>query len=449
MTRRTAMYGDIAIAGEGKALISFKSVTSKDVDVTKVAIETENEIGEIAAWGANNDYPQLLLKNLRLNGAGLSGLKVLTKTHYGSGFVLAKETFEDDKRIITPQSIKQYPEINDFWKRNQMKRFWRETIKDLEYWSLAFPEYILSNDFKKITRVKRQQTANCRFSVMNEKTNYVEKIFLSTKFGQGVDVNSKYVATIPLIDSYWSAEEVKEYCKLNKIRNFVRPLFYPLVDETYYPRTDWHAVNDNGWFEIANSIPQFKKAIFQNQINIKYHIEVSEEYFSRKYGEDWDTFKPEKRISIREKFVDEVDAALRDPVNAGGSIMSTMYKDDTGAIQAGLKITAVDDKYKEGSYLPEASAANSEILFALGVDPSLIGAGIPGGKLGAGSGSDKRESFLILSALCKTNRETTLEPFEFIQEYNGWDDSLIGGFEDTVLTTLDANPTGTEKAAQL
>ena len=74
---------------------------------------------------------------------------------------------------------------------------------------------------------------------------------------------------------------------------------------------------------------------------------------------------------------------------------------------------------------------------------------IPGGKLGAGSGSDKRESFLILSALTKSNRETTLEVFDFIKEYNKWDDNLIGGFEDTVLTTLDKNPTGSQKATNL
>jgi hypothetical protein len=36
--------------------------------------------------------------------------------------------------------------------------------------------------------------------------------------------------------------------------------------------------------------------------------------------------------------------------------------------------------FKDGSYLPEAEAANSEVLLGSWVDPS-IGAGIPGGKL--------------------------------------------------------------------
>lgn len=445
----TVLHGDIAYTTSG-ALISFKNGSKPNATPTSVIIETENKVQDkVAAWGPNNDYPQKLLKNLQLNGAGLSGLKVLARTHYGSGFVLAKETFEDGKRIITPQSINAYKEINEFWKKNQMKRFFRETIIDLEYWSLGFPEYILSADYKKINRVKRQQTANGRFSVMNENSGGIENLYLSTKWDKGVSLESKYVSKIPLIDSYWSADDVRKYCKKNGIRNFCRPIFYPLVSETYYPKTAWHSVNDNGWFEIANSIPKFKKAIFQNQINIKYHIEVNEEYFSRKYREDWVKKTAAQKDQIRKDFVVEIDSALRDPNNAGGSLMSIAYKDNTGSVVPGLKITPIDDKYKEGSYLPEASAANSEILFALGVDPSLIGAGIPGGKLGAGSGSDKRESFLILSALTKSNRETTLEVFDFIKEYNKWDDNLIGGFEDTVLTTLDKNPTGSQKATNL
>lgn len=445
-------HGDIAYLSGSKTLVSFKNTIDVDSSATKIIVDTEHTVNsKIAAWGPNNDYPQKLLKQLRSNGAALSGLRVLTKTHYGSGFVLVEESFDDDgKRILTPKSINQYPEIKEFWKKSQMKKFFRETIKDEEYWSLAFPEYILSNNYKKINRVKRQQTANARFEVMNEETGFIENVYFSTKWKDGVNLDSKYVSDpIPLIDPYWSAKEVKEYCKANGIKKFIRPIFYPLVDETYYPIPEWQSINKSGWLEISNSIPEFKKAIFENQINIKYIVEVHEEYFSRRYKDEWENFKTEKREELRKQLVNEIDEHMRGTNKAGGSLMSVTYEDRTGKSVSGIKITPVDDKYKEGSYLPEASAANSEILFALGVDPSLIGAGIPGGKLGAGSGSDKREAFLILTALTKTNRESTLEVFEFIQEYNGWDEKLIGGFEDTVLTTLDKNPTGSQKAAQI
>ncbi|WP_340074544.1 hypothetical protein [Leptobacterium sp. I13] len=446
----TVFHGDIAITGQNtKALVSFSSAKSTDSNVTSVLLHTEESTGKIAAWGKNNDFPQKLLKKIRLNGAALSGLRVSRKAHYGSGFILAEEKYEDGKRSIVPKSINEFSYIKTFWVKNQMKRFWKETITDLEYFAIAFPEYVLSKDFKTINRIKRQKTADCRFEVMDDGTRSVQNVYLSAKWAEGVDAVSKFVSKVPLIDSYWGAEEVKEYCKKNKIYNFIRPIFYPLVDENYYPKAEWHSAINSGWLDVANSIPKFKKAFIENQLNVKFLIEVSEEYFDRKYKEDWVSFTAEKRQEIRVQFVEELDEALRDTANAGKSIMSVVYKDDNGNPLPGLKVTAVDNKLKDGAYLQDTSAGNQEILTAIGVDPSLIGAGIPGGKLGAGSGSDKREAWFILSALMKTNRETTLEPFEFIQQYNGWPPDLIGGFEDTVLTTLDKNPTGTQKAAQL
>jgi len=443
-------HNDIAITQSGKALVTFKSPVDSKVEPSRVMIDSEYTTGSIASWGSNNDFPQKLLDSVRKNGAALSGLRVLRKAHYGSGFILAQETFDQEgKRLIQQKSIKQYPVISDFWNKSQMSRFWRETITDLEYFNIAFPEFILTENYKSIYSVRRQKTANCRFEVMDKETGFIKNCYISNHWATAAQLNSNYVAKVPLIDSYWSADQVKEYCKDHKIQKFIRPQFYPLVDESYYPKSEWHSVYNNGWVDVANSIPEFKKAIFRNQINIKFLIEVAEDYFHRAYPEDWETYTPERRKEIRDEFVTMLDSTLRDNANAGKSIMSMVYKDDMGNALPGLKINPIDNLLKEGSYLPEASAANSEILFALGVDPSLIGAGIPGGKLGAGSGSDKREAFLILSALLKTNRETTLEAFDFIKEYNQWPSDLIGGFEDTVLTTLDANPTGSQKAAQL
>jgi hypothetical protein len=444
----TVIYGDIAIAGvNDKALISFPK--KADSEVTTVIVDAKYTNGKIASWGSTNDFPQKLLKKIRQNGAALSGLRVSRKAHYGSGFIFAKQMNDGGKRVIEQQSLIDYPEINSFWRKNQMNRFWKETITDLEYLGIAFPEYVLSKDFKKINRVKRQKAADCRFSIMDHETKSIPSVFISSKWDEAVGQGSKYVEQVQLIDSYWSAEEVKEFCKKNKVHNFIRPIFYPLVDEKYYPKPEWHSSINSGWIDIANEIPQYKKSFFEQQINIKYHIEVADEYFERKYKEDWQTFKPEKKDSIRNEFVDLINETLSGSKNAGKSIMSMVYKDDNGNPLPGLKITPIDNKLGDGAFLQDTSAGNQEILTAIGVDPSLIGAGIPGGKLGAGSGSDKREAWFILSALMKTNRETTIETWEFIQDYNGWDESLIGGFEDTVLTTLDKNPTGTQKAAQL
>ena len=82
---------------------------------------------------------------------------------------------------------------------------------------------------------------------------------------------------------------------------------------------------------------------------------------------------------------------------------------------AKVAIGSLDD-----AYLPDSQAANSEILFAIGVDPCLVGSGLPGGNLGAGSGSDKREAFWQLNAEMGIYRQISLEPMYFIRDFNKW-----------------------------
>lgn len=433
------------LANGETAAYTFKNTSeSLDSSVTVVKVDVKDKTAEIASWGKKNDYPQQILKSVRPNGSASSGLRFLRKAHYGNGLVLVRDVANDQgKKEIQMVGLNEVPDIQKFFQDSQMNRFWKETIADLEWFSIAFPEYILTENFQKISKVRRQKTAWCRFSLPNE-NNLIEYVYISEKFGkETVEASSEYVEEVPLIDSYWSVDQVREYCKTNGIKKFIRPIFYPLIDEAMYPKSEWHAVAESGWLDVANSVPALKKSLFTNQMTIKYLVEINELYFQKIYNEKWAAFSPDERIDIRKKVVDAVNQSLSGNDNAGKSIQSMKFIEDQKEYSA-VTITAIDDKLKDGSYLPEAEAANSEVLFALGVDPTLIGAGIPGGKLGAGSGSDKREAFTILSALFKTNRETTLEVYEFISQYNAWDETIRAAFENTILTTLDANPTGSK-----
>ncbi|WP_417365560.1 hypothetical protein [Flavobacterium beibuense] len=452
---RSHIYGNIGFAdfNTGGAIISFKnSAGTEDTKVTSVKVETKDKVsGVIASWGPNNDYPQQIIAETKKNGTAIRSLSFNRRIHYGNGIVFLKldatEEGKHDPKVI-PINNPDMADVKAFFKKSQMARFFKETIADLEWWSIAFPEYILSNDFSQINKVKRHKTAWCRFEVMNEESGLIENVYISEKFGkEGVTPDSVYVSKVPLIDSYWSVEEVKEYCKENKIHNFIRPIFYPLIDEAYYPVSEWHAAFTSGWLGIANAVPKWVKSMFENQASIKYHIEIDERYYEVTFLNEWKQFTKARRDEERRKTLDSINEHLSGAENAGKSIQTMMYVNQDGVQESYIKITTIDDKFKEGAYLPQAEAANSEVAFASGVDSSVIGSGIPGGKLGAGSGSDKNAAYNIANALMKTNRETTLETFDFIRDYNEWDDNISAAFENTVLTTLDKNPTGSQKIA--
>jgi hypothetical protein len=410
---------------------------------TTVQIESTAGSAKIAAWGADNMYPSKVLEAARKNSSASRGISFLRKAHYGSGFVLMRDEVTDGKKDPKKVPLQSLPEINEFFKNSNFHKFSLEVISDLEWFYISFPEYIPSENGENITQVYRQRAAWCRFGI--DEKGKITKVYISEQFRRGkVETEGDFVEVVDYIDPYMPVESVKELVKTKRLKKFIRPTMFPLIDEPYYPIAEWHSIIESGWLDVANAVPELKRAIFNNQISIKYLIEIHEDYFTNVYGEQWRRFDPSERKKIREDVIDKINESLVGNDKAGKSIQAMMLTDSQGRQYSAVKITTIDDKLKDGSYLPEAEAANSEILVALGVDASLIGgSGIPGGN-GSGSGSDKREAFTILQALKKSDREISLDPFNFIKQYNNWPDDVYGAFENTVLTTLDKNPTGSK-----
>ena len=436
--------GDVYLGG--KAVFKFGNAAPTRTTVTEDdALFVEPKKGEVAKWGADNDYPQKFLKELRKNGTASGALRVLKSVHYGAGLVLKKtEKDEQGNRAQKVVPLAQEKVIHTFFKRNQMPRVWTELISDLETFSMAFPEFILSKDRKQITSVHRLKASWIRKEQYTAAQGFPTKLFYNAKWTATLNKKDKNTGTTHVIPSWFTADEVREYCKKKNIWKFCMPIAYPTADEGYYNKTDWHAVFHNGWFEVSNSIAKFKKSLFENQINVKYVVYIDDQYFEKTYADTWHKMKPEEQEKIKTDLITKIDEHMSGSESAGRSLYSPSYTDGTGKPIDGLRIEPIKNEIKDGSYLPDASAANSEILFALGVDPSLIGHGVPGGKLGAGSGSDKREAFTILQTLFASRRLTTLQVWDLLQDYNGWDSDLEATFENVVLTTLDKNPMGKE-----
>lgn len=398
-------------------------------------------------WGDSDKFPATISKAVRKNGSASSAMRVKERAHYGNGLTLFTTSKSDaGKKVINYVSIDEEPNIEAFFKKIKYKFFLQETIKDLEWFNVAFPEFVLSVDRKSIASVRRLKTAWCRYAAPNAE-GFVDKIYISSKFGvaSNTDVeDTTIVSEIPLLNPYLTREEIIDYCVKNNIDRFTIPFGYPVSDESFYPEADWHSILNSGWLEVANSVPEYKLNIFKNQVSIKYIIEIDERYFEKIYYQEWEKYDLEKKLSIRKTLIEAITNELSGNTNSGKSISSIMFEDQKNQQISAVKITPIDDKFKDGSYLPEAEAANSEVLFAMGVDPSVIGAGIPGGKLGAGSGSDKRVAFTIMQALKTPDRDVSLAPLEFVQDFNQWNPKIKFAYENTEITTLDKNPTSTQ-----
>src|SRR3546814_5328779 len=110
--------------------------------------------------------------------------------------------------------------------------------------------------------------------------------------------------------------------------------------------------------------------------------------------------------------------------NAQKALLTFFENDNQGKPKGKWEIVVIDDKMKDGAHLPDASAANSEILFAMGQNPAMSGQGNTGGSYSGGAnngGSNIRESGLDLRSQLRADRDILFTYFGFIQLYNGMD----------------------------
>ena len=137
--------------------------------------------------------------------------------------------------------------------------------------------------------------------------------------------------------------------------------------------------------------------------------------------------------------MDNFEKELTDTKNANKSLWTQYYIDESSRVNGEWKITRLEGEIKSDERLSMSVAANSEILFSLMVNPSTLGAGMPGGPYSgnAGSGSDIREGLLVSLILSHIEKQAVLDPVVLMYEFNGIHDIELK-YRNITLTTLDS-----------
>lgn len=432
-----------AVGGNNGAAIFFNKVKNPEHSNFKYAKENGLVNNRWLPWGESNQYPQEFAAKLDRTGVAIGGLKVLTAAHFGTGFQLYQGVETDEAITFKERLASSFPEINDFFLRSKYNIFNSEIILDFETWGLAFPEYLLSPNCDKVISIRRIKAADVRFEEPDN-NGVINNIGVNTDWGNYKDENT---IVVPCFSANIPIDEIKAYCKQKGIRKYTIPVIDALLVEKTYPSVGWHSSFKNGWVDVVLSLPEYKKAMFTQQLNVKFLIHIADDYFSHIYGPDvWQSFKAEEQQNKRTELVDLIDKELRGNKGSGKSIISPFFRDrDSGKEIKGVMIETIEQKQSNGDFLLDGSAANYEILTPMGVDPCLINGGAFGGKNLSGSGSDKREAWTILCAKFPIRQIRTLQIFENIKFWNNWDATLFGKFPNTNLTTLDKNPNGQVK----
>lgn len=384
---------------------------------------------KIAAWGVDNQFPQKVLKECEVDTIVPTSLRFMARALYGAGLSVGKVTGykEDGTEIFTPQK---YAPWELFKQRSNINRYLIEACNDFYWFYNVFPELILTKDRSEIFSINCQEASYSRWGLQNE-SGLVTDCYIHGNWELWPsEAECKRVAVIdPYDDPVTTTKNRKDAWK------YIYPVSYPSPGKTYYQLAHWNGLRTSGWLEYAKAIPEIKKNYSINSVQISMVVEVADWYWTWKYP-DWEDNRKDQETRMKETY-QAFNDFISGKENAGKTLfLPVKSHPETFEAYPGWKISAVDKGSKENRFIEDSNEPSSHLLWALGLDPTIIGM-TPGKSLGGGSGSDKRVAFNVYVSLCQADRDCILEPLYFIRDYNGWDSEIEFRFRYPMITSLD------------
>lgn len=402
------------------------------------ATKNTTSIKPWAEWGNNNDLPVLMAGDIENCGVLNAALDAKARIAVGKGllpFLLVGVDGEGKEQLEYVDDS----EIHDWLELNDSFDYSIDSIFDTCSYGMGVTQLLLSRNRKKINRIMRTDVVTVRLE-KKDANGFINSIFVNNSWDISTTWPSDYIKQVPTL------EEGSEYMDL--IGNSSGYEFAVISRQLrngrgYYPMPLWYSAK--GWVDHAKAIPAVKNAMMKNQITVKYLVTISSSYWKRIHTR-WDSYTAEKKQEIMNAKLEEIDKYLSGMENQYKSIFTTSYVDPiTKQEIPDIKIEVLDDKVKDGKLLPDSAAANSEILFALCVNPALVGAGQPGGAYANNAGgSNIRESYLTQIMLLERERRANTKIFNIVKNYNGWGRRLEVE-RTSVPVTSDATPAPSTK----
>jgi hypothetical protein len=423
-------YGDIAVSSKTGAV--FFQAGLEDYGTSPQPSEAPVVNANFSQtpwspWGKNNMLPREIAEDIENVGVLDAALDAKGKIGTGKGmepYLLMNKTTDGTEELEWVSDS----EIQDWMELNNVFEFSIDSIYDKLGYGWNCGSYVLNLGRKKIARVKRHDVYEARLEKKDTTTRLINNLYLSADWA---NARSTYETDKQVrIEMLQEGNELKDLTERVAANN--SKLEYAFANRTirngrhYYPQPIYRS--NKQWIKIARSVPAFKIAMFKNSITIKYKITIHPKFWENKVGKlEWEKYTPEDRQAIMDEYYTKIDNWLTGEDKAYKSIFTGgFFNEEKGEMEDYVKIDVLDDKVKDGKLLPDSGAAISEILFALNLNPALMGAGNPGGNAygDTSGGSNIRESFLTQLMIMESERKANATVFNVVKKFNGWSERL-------------------------
>lgn len=432
--------------GSGFHMITKGSPLARPgVSVSVEQTDNKTSVGgyTIADWGSGNNFPTTANNMIRAVGVLNTGLKFIRNFTLGQGIFPTEVTGYDDA------GNEQLKVINDkkiiaLCEGRMVRRYLEKASRDLFKFGPANVQMIPNEDGSKIVGLHSLNALQCRYTLA--KNGIIEKVIVSGKWPDAPGASE--FEDLDLLDDYDPIEDLNRRRYADQLKGG-KSVVYAIKDSwsnnDYYPEPLWYSAYLAGWVDVARAVPKMLLKAYANQVTWKWHVQIPYAFWDKKFPRE-EYASPELRQAAIQNYMDMIENNICGAENADKPIFTFFEINPmNGKAEEQWKIEPLDNKSKDADKLITSAAANSEIMFAMMLNPNVMGAGMPGGVYsGNQGGSNIREAFLVNVANAWLDRQNLLDPLEAMLEYNGVKDVQLR-FRNTILTTLDTGAGTTKK----
>ncbi len=388
---------------------------------------------KVVAWGQANQFPQWAAKLIRETTVLNTGLQYLLFLMMGQGLFGCRVVGINDDGSEKLEPIDD-PRLTSFLESRLVRKFMERVLRDYLKFGNGAVQFVPTLDLRRMEMLNPINALWYRYTEPDA-------------FGSMNAIVSGYWPVTPHEDQYQVVPVLREvdpegHAELLKMagkmeRGFVYPVRDSWSNEDIYGEPRWWPAWVAGWVDIAHLVPAYLKKAYKNQTTWKWHVQIPYSFWDKKFPENSFSIADERKAAIN-KYMDSIEANLLGPENAEKPLFTNYAVNEmNGRVEEEWKIKPLENKYAGNENLVTSSAANSEILFALMVNPNVMGAGMPGGAYAMNQGgSNIREAFLVNIANAWKDRQSLLDPLELYIRMNGLPECQLR-YRSTILTTLD------------
>lgn len=438
---------------EGQAIVQFATNLADDFDkgeVKKVTRPDNKGALVIMSWGKDNNLPQVregLVSDNNIVPSLIERKRNILVGQEIMAYSIRYDTTQEGhvekkmEEVEIPTMVQDWLDGDGWSNGSNFSEYLAAAAGEWVKHSLVIPEF---------TRIKRDKTSigsievkECKYMRAAKKgdSGRIERWYWSGHWGKLNDLSNKLetrrVVELPVYTG-----------EINKQPIFIRPSGDYLLNDGYYPIPTWWGGWE--WIELANQIPNFHRKNLENGYNIRWHIQIPQDYFLdyEKYqaaATEAEQSEILKDSQAREQaFMDDVNEFLAGLANVGRTLFTKYEMDKSlGKEYPGIKIMPLNYDMKDEALLKLFERSNTANTSAQGLHPSLAGIETQG-KLS--SGTEIRNAFLMwLIINTPIARKHLLSPLNLVKKINGWPKDIHFAIRDYELTSLAADPSGMQQ----